>query len=147
PTYFSGDGSAATLANNPRFPENMVDAHYGWAMAALTLLVLLGIAAWFELWRFSKVGRLSNDMLNLILGLSLLTLGLMIVTAQLGWEINHIELRAVLAKAAGGASASDIPDNTQTPQTWSHFHMILNHFPTVGLVISLALYITALVRD
>jgi uncharacterized membrane protein len=147
PTYLSGDGTAATLANNPRFPQNMVDAHYGWSMAALTVLVLLGIASFFELWRYGKVGRLSNDMLNLVLGLAIATLGLMIVCGELGWDINHIELRAVLQRAAGAASASDIPDNTQTPQAWSHFHMILNHFPTVGLVISLALYITALVND
>jgi len=66
---------------------------------------------------------------------------------EMGWEVNHPELRAVLKAAPGAASASDIPDNTQTPQAWSHVHMIINHFPTVGFVISLAFYITALLMN
>jgi uncharacterized membrane protein len=34
-----------------------------------------------------------------------------------------------------------------TPQWWSHIHMILNHFPTVGFVFALGFYIVALLMN
>jgi uncharacterized membrane protein len=36
---------------------------------------------------------------------------------------------------------------TATPQAWSHVHMILNHFPTVGWVTALTFYVIALVAN
>jgi uncharacterized membrane protein len=64
-----------------------------------------------------------------VLGLAIVTLGLMVVVGELGWEINHTEIKLATQK---------------TPQVWSHVHMILNHFPTVGFVFALAFYIVAL---
>jgi uncharacterized membrane protein len=130
PTYFSGDASAEVLAKNPKFTEDMVSAHLGWGVAALAMLGLTGAAAWIALWRFRGPGRLSDNAIHLVLGLALVTLGLMIVVGELGWEINHTELKLATQK---------------TPQIWSHVHIILNHFPTVGFVFALGFYITALV--
>src|SRR5205823_10089165 len=111
-----------------------------------TVLGLTGIAAWYELWRFRRVGRLSENALNLVLGLAIATVALMVVVGELGWEISHHELQ-LAARASPGVSASDIPEGVGTPQAWSHVHMILNHFPTVGFVMALAFYITGLVMN
>src|SRR5207248_2275424 len=73
----------------------------------------------------------SANALHLVLGLAIITLGLMAISGEQGWEISHFELRL-------GAA------NNKTPQLWSHFHMILNHFPTVGFVFALGFYIIAL---
>jgi uncharacterized membrane protein len=146
PTYLSGDGSALVMVHDPKVSGARIDAHYGWSLAALVLLALTGIAAWFELWRFRRVGRLSNNALHLVLGLSILTLAFMVVVGELGWEIAHHELQMAV-RASPGVSASDIPEGEGTPQTWSHVHMILNHFPTVGFVMTLALFITGLIMD
>ena len=132
PTYFSGDGSMAALAKDPKISQDRMDTHYNWAMAALTVLVLTGVAAWLELWRFRRVGHLSNNALHLVLGLAIATLALMVVVGELGWEISHHELQMAL-RASPGVSASDIPEGVGTSQGWSHVHMILNHFPTVGI--------------
>ncbi len=35
PTYLSGDGSMQDLSQNPKFSDDMVSAHYGWAVAGL----------------------------------------------------------------------------------------------------------------
>jgi uncharacterized membrane protein len=132
PTYFSGDGSMEALSANPKFSEDAVSAHYGWSMAALAVLAMTGIAAWIALWRFRGAKRLSDNALHLVLGLAIVTLGLMAVVGELGWEINHTELRLATQK---------------TPQIWSHVHIILNHLPTVGFVFALVFYIAALVMN
>ncbi|HEX3483838.1 MAG TPA: DUF2231 domain-containing protein [Micropepsaceae bacterium] len=146
PTYISGDGSAVALAHDPKISMDRIDNHYGWSMAALTLLALTGIAAWYELWRFARIGRLSNNAVHLVLGLAVMTLAFMIVVGELGWEISHHELQAAL-RASPGVSASDIPEGEGTSQGWSHVHMILNHFPTVGFTFALAFFIAGLVMN
>jgi uncharacterized membrane protein len=70
----------------------------------------------------------------------------MALVGELGWEISHHELQMAL-RASPGVSASDIPEGVGTSQGWSHVHMILNHFPTVGFVFALAFFIGGLVLD
>ena len=93
-----------------------------------------GVAAAYELWRSRNVGHLSIDALHLVLGLGLLTLGLMAVVNEFGWQVNHSEFRLGL-------------DVQKTSEAWSHAHVIVNHLPTIGLVFALAFYITALALD
>jgi uncharacterized membrane protein len=132
PTYLSGDGSMEELVKNPKFSEDLVSAHLGWGMAALGVLGLTGLAAWIALLRFSRAKRVSDNALHLVLGLAIVTLGLMAVVGEVGWEINHTELRLATQK---------------TPQIWSHVHIILNHLPTVGFVFALVFYIAALIMN
>jgi uncharacterized membrane protein len=132
PTYLSGDGSMEALADKPKFSEEMVSAHFGWGVASLAVLAMTGLAAWVALWRFRGAKRLSDNALHLVLGLAIVTLGLMAVVGELGWEINHTEIRLATQK---------------TPQIWSHVHIILNHLPTVGFVFALVFYIAALVMN
>jgi uncharacterized membrane protein len=129
PTYLSGDGSMEALAQNPKFSEDNVSSHYGWGVAALAVLAMTGIAAWIALWRFRGAERVSDNALHLVLGLAIVTLGFMAVVGELGWEINHTELR--------------LPTQ-RTPQIWSHVHIIVNHLPTVGFVFALVFYVVAL---
>jgi uncharacterized membrane protein len=134
PTYFSGDRSMEALSQNPNISQDLMNSHFGWGLAALAVLVMTGAAALIELWRSRRVGRLSNDALHLILGLAIVTLGLMVVVGELGWEISHHELQLA-------------PSAQKTPQAWSHVHIILNHFPTVGFVFALGFFIAALVMN
>jgi uncharacterized membrane protein len=134
PTYFSGDRSMTALSQDPKISQDLMNSHFGWGLASLAVLMITGVAALIELWRFRRVGRLSNDALHLILGLAIVTLGLMVVVGELGWEINHHELQLA-------------PVTQKTPQTWSHVHIILNHFPTVGFVFALGFFIAALVMN
>ena len=132
PTYFSGTGSAADLANNPRFSPAMIGIHYDIALAALATLVIMGAAAIYELWQYRSTGYLTKAGRNVVLVAGGATVVLMAVTGELGWEINHTELFLDPAKQ-------------MTSQYWSHVHMILNHFPTVGLTLTLVLFIAGLV--
>ena len=133
PTYVSGDHSMELLSQNPKISQSLMGSHFGWSVVALGFLVLMGAAALIALWR-SWRGRLTDNAVHLVLGLGIVTLALMVVAGELGWEISHHELRFN-------------PKTQQTSQTWSHVHMILNHFPTVGFVVALVFYVTALVKN
>jgi hypothetical protein len=52
PTYVSGDLTLAIVApDTKRVSADLMSYHYGWSMAALTVLVVTGITALWELWR------------------------------------------------------------------------------------------------
>jgi uncharacterized membrane protein len=135
PTYFSGVQSMELLAQDPKVSTGVMNAHYYWGLGALAVLVVAGVYALVEMWR---AGRPSDQALSVMLGLVGLTLILMTVTDELGWEINHHELQRVVT----GAQAV-----TATPQAWSHVHLILNHVPTVGFVMTLTFYVIGLIAD
>ncbi len=135
PTYFSGVRSMELLSQDPKISQSLMNAHYYWGLGALAILVAAGGYAVVEVWR---VGKPSDHALTVILGLAGLTLILMIVVDEIGWEISHHELQRVVT----GADAA-----TATPQAWSHAHMILNHFPTVGFVMALTFYVIALLAN
>ena len=136
PTYLSGDGSMEVLSKDPKISKDLMNTHFGWGVTSLGVLGMTGAAALIALWRSRRVERLSDNALHLVLGLAIVTLGLMVVAGELGWEISHHELQLRIDPTQAAVS---------TPQVWSHIHMILNHFPTVGFVFALAFYVTALV--
>ena len=146
PTYFSGDFSVAALrAVDKDVTDDAIWWHWAWGWAGLTTLALTGIAAIYEYQRSGKTGRICKDMAHLVLGLALITLGLMAVLGEFGWEIRHHELN-LAAKVNNIVSAGDVPQGIGTSQAWSHVHMILNHFPTVGFVVALGFFIMGLMQ-
>ncbi len=131
PIYLSGAGS---LSGNPRFSNAAMKAHYVWGIVALVALMLTGVGAAVALALSGSAGREAHYARRAVLGLAVVTLGVLIVAN--GWEINHRELQSDIV----------IPDVT-TPSAWPHVHMILNHAPTVGFVFAMAFYIVALVAN
>ena len=138
PTYFSGVRSMELLSDDPKISQAVMNAHYGWGLASLAILLITGAYASVELWRHRSVSQLSNQALKVALGLAAVTLVMVIVVDEVGWEISHHELERVVPAALVA---------TATPQTWSHVHIVLNHFPTVGFVMVLAFYVIALVMN
>jgi uncharacterized membrane protein len=131
PTEISGAGAMSAMANRPGIPPEAADTHAFWAWAALAALAITGITAWIALWRQYKLDRPTEGLLHLVLGLALFTLLNMIIVGEMGWEIAHQELKIVYHYGT-------------TSQAWSHIHIILNHFPTVGFVFTLFFFICGL---
>jgi uncharacterized membrane protein len=131
-TFISGNGSMDQLAGNPKFTDDIAEDHYDWGVAAVAVLVLTGVVAWIELLRSARAKELS-DAVHLVLGLAIVSLFLMAIVGELGWEINHTELVYNPAR--------------RTSAVWAHFHMILNHFPTVGFTFALGFYVIALLLN
>jgi len=137
PTYLSGDGAMDALSGRPAIPVDAADLHSYWSWVAFTLLALTGIASLLVLWRSRNLDRPSTNSQHVILGLVLVTLLLMAIVGELGWEIAHREL---LLPPAGGMLGG-------TSHIWSHIHMILNHFPTVGSVVALFFFAAGLYKN
>src|SRR6201996_5042620 len=134
PTWISGISSESVMTR-PGIPEGEGAAHTFWAYGALAFLFITGITALLVLWRSIKAGTgPSRNMQHLTLGLALFTLLNMIVVGEMGWEISHQELKIPFVYG-------------NTSQNWSHIHIILNHFPTVGFVFGLFFFITGLVMN
>lgn len=132
PIYFSGAGSMAALAGDPRIAASTMNTHYIWGIVALVVLAAAGIAAGTELSRARRTRTAIGDPFFLILGLSALALAIAAIAGELGLNINHRELKLLIT----------IPD-ISTSQAWSHAHIILNHIPTAGFVFALAFFAAA----
>jgi uncharacterized membrane protein len=135
PTYFSGVQSMELSSQDPKISAAVMNAHYYWGLGALAVVVITGVYALAELWR---AGKPSDQTIAAMLGLAGVTVILMTATDELGWEINHHELQRVVPAAQAAIA---------TPQAWSHVHLILNHFPTVGFAMTLAFYVIGLMVD
>jgi uncharacterized membrane protein len=131
PVYLSGAASMAELSGNPRFAKDALSSHYGWGIAAFAALVITGVAAVVALVLSGRKGRASTDVLGVVLGLAVITLGVVIVAG--GWNLGHHELESTLV----------IPEVT-TPTAWPQIHIILNHAPTAGFALALAFFVVAL---
>ncbi len=136
PTYVSGVGSMDALAKNPKISKELMNSHYNASLLAIAALVIVGLVALYELIR-TRSAAASSQMLNIILGLSVIASILAVYAGELGWEISHFELRIPFPEGTVQA----------TPQTWSHIHMMLNHVPTVGFVITLVVYILGMAMN
>jgi hypothetical protein len=144
PTYISGMNSIEPVSERMGVTDLAIASHYNWSLYALLTLIVAGIIAGYEWMRSRRVGGFSPNALHLTLGVSLLTLFLMVAAGESGWLINHQELGVPTAEGLGLPSGSDIPEGQGTPQAWSHFHIILNHVPSIGLVIGLGFFVLGL---
>jgi uncharacterized membrane protein len=134
PTYLSGEGSMPVSLRDPKTPPDLLGLHRTIGWLALLATIATGAAAALALARLRRAGHLSGVALKWILALGLVTLALMAWVGELGWEMDHHELLIP-------------PTEVSTAQAWSHVHVILNHFPTIGFVVTLGFYVTALLTD
>jgi uncharacterized membrane protein len=132
PTMFSGIYSESVLTR-PGIPEGAGTGHMLWSYFALAFMWVTGILALWVLWKAMRKGiGPSRNMQHLVLGFSLFTLFNMMIVANMGWKISHQELKIPWVYG-------------DTSQVWSHIHIILNHFPTVGFCFGLFFFIWGMV--
>ncbi len=145
PVYMSGAGSEVQLAQDPKINQDIIWYHATWGYWGISFTVLTALISLYALSKTSRGQALSDNMSHLILGSSLVTLLCMVVLGEIGWEISHHEL--ALSQSFNGNPATAIGGGAGTPQTWSHIHIILNHFPTVGFVFGLFFFIAGLATN
>ena len=107
PVYFTGNAALEAIQSRPDVSKQFVARHQDVALLALILMGITGALAWRGLWEFRGNARPSTWNVYGILLFSLLTVALMTVTATMGGEIRHEEIRSAqdVSEAEGTVSA------------------------------------------
>jgi hypothetical protein len=92
--YLTGGAAENVVKNLPGVTESYIGDHEDVASVALALIELLGAVAWGGLFLFRKSGSLPKWYIALVLVIALASAGTVGLTANLGGQIRHTEIRA-----------------------------------------------------
>ena len=113
PAYQTGSAAKAAIKGRPGISETLIVAHEDAALLAFIFMELTGALAWLGLWQYRRILRQTTWNVSAVLLLSIVTVGLMARTGNLGGEISHPEIRSA-AEATEGAAGFRIPWITST---------------------------------
>jgi uncharacterized membrane protein len=100
PTYLSGAWAEEGVEHLPGVSESIIGQHEDAAAVALIGVAILGIMSLTGLMMFRKQGQFPAWFMMLTLALSLVTVGMMAYTGNLGGKVRHTELRNTPAQSA-----------------------------------------------
>lgn len=92
--YFTGDGAADVVKKIPGVTEAFIDRHEEMADLALVLTELLGVLSLAGLIILRRSGSIPKWLAVMVLLASLITAAVVGLTANLGGQIRHTEIRA-----------------------------------------------------
>lgn len=159
PTYASGNAAAETICTGPggsagatstgpcaddAVSLHSILTHESAALVALLVIQMTGALAWLGLWQIRRMGRVAGWTVTAVLGLSLLSMGLVARAADMGGEIRHTEIRdkaGAMPAAAEGIPLARAAGQwvTQTPYGWPALETL--HFIGLTLLIGVVLLI------
>ena len=149
PTYVTGNAAQIKLldlgaigdADSARVTQSLVQTHEGAAFLALTLMELTGALAWLALWQFRRTSLLSSGMAGTLLMLSLITIGVTALAANVGGHISHPEIRGTeeVTTFAGHMARTFGNFVRDTPWAWTSAETI--HFVGLTLLVGVLLLI------
>ena len=94
PTYLSGSAAQQAIEDRADVSGARIETHQDAALLAFVFLGITGGLAWLGLWQFRRFSRPANWNLSAIMILSIVTVGLMMRTGNMGGEISHPEIRS-----------------------------------------------------
>ena len=147
PTFITGAAANEAILDRPDFNSAMVDLHRSAAVQASVFLFLTGTLAWFGLWQHRRFQTLSRWNIWAVLGLSVITLALMMETGTHGGEISHPEIRAegapeIVAPPEGeGVGLAFRLQNWEMDTTWAWPVSETLHFTGMTLLMGVTLLI------
>lgn len=105
PTVITGGAADVAVSERPGVNLAMIELHRDSAIAAFTVLMLMGTFSWLALWQVRRFQAPSQWTVWTVLGLAVISLALMMQTGTLGGEVSHPEIRA-----------ADAPEVTAPPE-------------------------------
>jgi len=93
PVFLTGDEAEKVVKNLPGVTESYIGDHADFASVALALIEVLGLAALGGLFFFRKSGMLPKWFTLLILVIAMAAASVVGLTANLGGQIRHTEIR------------------------------------------------------
>jgi hypothetical protein len=108
------------------------------------VIQMTGALAWLGLWQIRRAGRVSAWNLAVVLGLSLLSMGLVARAANFGGEIRHTEIRPKAAEVPSSVAETPLTRAvgqwvTKTPYGWPALETL--HFIGLTCLIGVVLLI------
>jgi len=107
--YLTGEAAEETVENIQGIGKNMIDEHEDFAIFALVLLIILGVASIGGVFLTLVRSALTSTAAIVILFISLISFGLVARTGYLGGQIRHTEISnsATTTQGQGGESEDD----------------------------------------
>ncbi|MBS7648846.1 hypothetical protein KEJ17_04285 [Candidatus Bathyarchaeota archaeon] len=94
PVYFTGEPAGEVVEHLPGVTEEIIEEHEEAALTALIATLILGVISLGGLIYFRHLASLPGWLIKVSLILSIISMGLMGWTANLGGQIRHTEIRA-----------------------------------------------------
>jgi uncharacterized membrane protein len=94
PAFLSGTGAAQKLKDDPGVSADMISMHQGAAMLAFLFMIITGAFALVGWWQSRANSKPKSWVMGSVILFSVITLGLMARTGNLGGEIRHPEIRS-----------------------------------------------------
>lgn len=107
PTYLSGAYAEKGVEHLSGVSESMIGLHEDAAAVALVGVAILGVMSLTGLMMFRRQGHFPAWFMVLTLVLSLVTVGMMAYTGNLGGKVRHTELRDGAAQSAETRHSED----------------------------------------
>jgi hypothetical protein len=92
PTFMTGAAAQDALKYLPGISSVLLSEHLNSALLAYLFIEITAAFAWFGLWEFRRNSRIGGKTMAVVLVLSLITIGLMSNTGNLGGKIRHEEI-------------------------------------------------------
>lgn len=97
PAYVTGNAAQEVLVDTePEASQLWINRHQDAALVALVFMEITGALAWFGLWQYRRIGRMTRGNLLAVLAFVIVSVSLMARAANLGGEIIHTEIRSGL---------------------------------------------------
>jgi hypothetical protein len=93
PVFLTGEAAEKVVKDLPGVTESYIGDHEDLASVALTLIEILGVVALGGLFLFRRSGMLPKWYTPLVLAIALAAAGVVGLTANLGGQIRHTEIR------------------------------------------------------
>ncbi|MEW6126000.1 MAG: DUF2231 domain-containing protein [Acidobacteriota bacterium] len=113
PVYLTGEPAEEVAEHLPGVTDAIIERHEDFAKFSLIAILITGALAAVSLLLARGGKAISNLLMMLLVALSLVTVGLMGYTANLGGEIRHTEIRATNPQSTGN-QAEDKSNDSET---------------------------------
>jgi uncharacterized membrane protein len=104
PAFLSGTGAAQKIKDEPAISMDMINTHQGAAMLAFLFMLITGGFALVGWWQSQRESRPRPWIMGAVILFSVITMGQMARTGNLGGEIRHPEIRSADAATDPGGS-------------------------------------------
>lgn len=144
PTYISGGAARRAIEGTADISSDIIAAHQDAATWAFAVLLITGWFSWLALWQYRRLGRPYVWVVPAVAVLGIVTLAAMVRTGSLGGAINHPEIHAGDAFAAGaaatGIAASIGSWIIDSPVVWPTLEAL--HFTGMALLFGVVLLVS-----